>query len=147
MTKSEIKIIEGKQVIVGLPELTVKMFNAVRTELIIGVNNIRNRIIRSMQDTRRAPWFYKRGTKRHYPSAPSNAPAIDSGELVSRIVTDVRVDEAEVGVEAGAPYAEFLEDTQKLNRPFILPAVEAEAEDFENNIIAAMQAGAEDALK
>jgi len=147
MTDSEIKIIDGKQVVVGIQGLSTKMFNAVFEELVIGTNNIRNRIIRSMQETRRAPWFYKRGNKRHYPSAPGNAPAIDREGLVSRIVTDVRSDEIEVGVSAGAPYAEFLEDTQKLNRPFLLPAVEEESEDFEKNILAAMNAAAEDALK
>jgi len=161
MTNSEIKIVDGKNIVLSLKGLAIKIADSVFDELVIGANDIRNRIIKSMENTRTAPWWYSRGGKRHYPSAPGNPPAIDSGELVSRIITDVRDDEIEVGAAAGAPYAEALEFGTfgkasgrsgsrtgiMAPRPFLFPAVEAEKDSIESNIMAAMAAAVEDALK
>ena len=109
-----------------LLQSVVKIPNEITRELVIGANDIRNTIIRSMRNTKRAPWSYKRGKKKHYPSAPSEPPAIDFGELVRSIMFDVRSMEIEIGSEAGAPYAEFLEfGTKKMKaRPWLDPGVE-----------------------
>jgi HK97 gp10 family phage protein len=106
-----------------------------------------------MQQTQTAPWFYwrgkKPGRKKHYPSAPGEMPAIDSGELISRIVADQRPNEIEVGVEAGAPYAIFLEEgTPKMKaRPFLQPTVDEEWPKIEDNIMKAIEKAAGDAFK
>ena len=107
-----------------LSESIVEIPKEITRELAIGANDIRTTIIMGMRNTKRAPWWYWRSkgrklkksgkgflksAKRHYPSAPGEYPAIDSGELVSRIAFDVRDMEIEVGALAGAPYAEWLE--------------------------------------
>ena len=109
-----------------LLKTSVEIPNEITRELAVGANDIRNTIIRSMKDTKRAPWSYKRGRKKHYPSAPGEPPAIDFGELVRSIMFDVRSMEIEIGSWAGAPYAEFLETgTKKMKaRPWLDPAVE-----------------------
>ena len=97
-------------------------------ELTIGVVLIRNRILLSMRNTKRASWFYMRSGQRHYPSAPGSPPAIDRGELIRAITMDADINSVEVGATAGAPYAQNLEDgTKKMKaRPWLQPAVDAE---------------------
>ncbi len=134
-----------------------KMPDSILRDLSIGANKIRNTIILGMRGTQKASWFYLRGigrkTKRrgkgllstarkHYPSAPGEMPAIDSGELISRIIWSASKNplEVEVGVEGGAPYAKYLEGGTEMDwdsvtfgtikkskmkpRPFLGPAVE-----------------------
>lgn len=95
-------------------------------ELIIGANNIRTLILRSMKETKKANYFYMRGRKRHYPSAPFHAPAFDSGELARSIIVDAQTPTiVEVGASIGAPYAHNLEEGTKRmkKRPWLAPAV------------------------
>lgn len=68
---------------------------------------------------------YKRGSKSHQASAPGEAPAIDTGNLVNSIQTDVQGLRAEVGT--AVEYALYLEyGTSKMAaRPFLGPAAEA----------------------
>lgn len=128
--------LKGHKVLVSkINNLPKKMLNALKQTLEIGAINIRNNIIRSMQETSRAPWFYKRGNKRHYPSAPYNPPAIDGGGLVRSILVDARDDEIEVGAQM--EYAPYLEDgTEKMKeRPFLEPAYEEEIPKIKKNIL------------
>lgn len=130
-----------------------KMPAGVTKELAIGVNDIRNTIIVSMQNTPQTGRAYRRGKKIHIASSPGNPPAIDFGELVRSIMYDVRSMEIEVGSEAGAPYAEYLEggttrtkitstsdllySTQIGNiepRPFVKPAVLKHHEEILDNV-------------
>ena len=147
------KVVDHKKIIISLKELPGNLMDALMDELYIGVNEIRNYIIRSMEDTKRAPWFYWRGKgagrKKHHPSMPFNPPARDTGELISRIIADVRSDEAEVGVEAGAPYSIYLEKgTPKMKkRPFLEPAIDAKLPEMEENIMAAIEQAAEDTFR
>jgi HK97 gp10 family phage protein len=119
----------------------------VTNELISGVNNIRNEIILSMRNTKRASHFYYRGGQRHYPSAPFNPPAIDKGELVQSIVMDAKQSIGkEVSVEigaVGAPYGKYLEDgTKKMKpRPWLAPAVENNYPIITRNIINRIKQG------
>lgn len=99
-----------------------KIFNALAKD----GNNMRNHIIKNMQQTQRADWFYIRtkSKKRHYPSAPYQFPAIDSGELIRSIVVDKQPFKfIIVGVNLGAKYAEKLEDGTRFMkpRPFMKP--------------------------
>jgi len=150
--KTEAKIIDNK-IVIKFKNLVPDMIDAIQDELYIGANNIRNKIIKGMQKTKRAPWFYwrgkKPGRKKHFPSAPGEMPAIDSGELISRIVAEARKDEVEVGVEAGAPYAVFLEEgTDKMEaRPFLEPTAEEETPIIERNVLKAIEQSAKDTFK
>lgn len=92
-------------------------------------NDMRNDMIMSMRNTTRASHSYPRGGKRHHPSQKGSPPAIDTGELVSRIAYDISQSGGdmvlEVGVTAGAKnYADLLEDENVLDRPFLKPAVD-----------------------
>ena len=64
------------------------------------------------------------GTKIHRASAAGQAPAKDTGKLYREIKVS-RTGRGTYRVRFGANYAGFLEF--KLNRPFILPAIEAAA--------------------
>jgi hypothetical protein len=113
--------------------------NEITRELAIGANDIRNTIIKSMRDTKRAPWSYPRGKGRtHHPSAPGSPPAIDFGELVRTIMFDVRALEVEIGSYGGAPYADDLEfgnPSRHLRpRPFLDPAVKKHREEIVDKV-------------
>ena len=101
----------------------------IKKKLAIGANDIRNTIITEMMTGPKTGKLYKKKSVTHQASAPGQSPAVDSGELISRIIFDVRDMELEVGAEAGAPYAEFLElGTKKMKaRPWLDPAVEKHA--------------------
>ena len=114
-----------------LAQAAVEVPDEITRELAIGANDIRTTILKSMQSTDRAPWFYwrgkKPGRKKHYPSAPGAAPAIDSGDLLKSIMFDVRDMEVEVGsIITDPPYPTYLEDgTKKMKaRPWLGPAVD-----------------------
>ena len=88
------------------------------------------RIKRSMQNTGKAHWFYRKPNGAiHWPSAPGYAPAVDEGRLLNSIVLDVRKGVIEIGSQKKgviANYAVFLEEgTDKmLARPFLNPVKE-----------------------
>jgi len=65
------------------------------------------------------------GSKIHRASAPGEAPAIDTGRL-RREITVRKTGRGRFQVRFGAPYAGILEFT--LDRPFVLPAIEAAAQ-------------------
>lgn len=112
----------GENLIQSVQEIPDK----ITQRLALGANDIRNTIIESMKREKKTGKYYKRGKRgKHQASAPGEAPAVDSGELIARIIFDTKKLEVEVGVEAGAPYAEFLEfGTSKMKaRPFLAPAI------------------------
>jgi len=104
----------------------IEMPDKIKRKLTVGANAIRNTIIKSMARGKKSGIVYISGGKAHRSSAPGEAPAVDSGELLRSIVFDVRGMEMEIGAEAGAPYAELLEEgTSKMKaRPFLEPAIE-----------------------
>jgi len=121
--------------------------DAITQRLGQGAIDIRNTIIMSMRNTPKTGKHYRRGKKTHIASSPGNPPAIDSGELVRSIMFDVRKMEIEVGVEGGAPYAEYLEagthmfspehllTSKKMEpRPFLGPAVEKHHKEIIDDI-------------
>ena len=120
---------------------TQEIPDSVTRELVIGANDIRNTIILSMRNTPKTGISYRRGKrgKAHIASSPGNPPAIDYGELVRSIMYDVDPGrlEVEVGSEAGAPYAIFLEEGAEYKdghvmeaRPWLAPAVETNEKDI-----------------
>lgn len=71
--------------------------------------------------------YQKYGPRRsHRASAPGEAPATDTGRLVSSIQADMVEAEREVQVSAGTEYAKPLEygTRHMAPRPFLLPALE-----------------------
>jgi hypothetical protein len=74
---------------------------------------------------------YKRGRRIHQASAPGEAPATDTGNLVNSIQARPR-GQFTAEVAAGAEYAEKLElgGARVAPRPFLSPALEAERERF-----------------
>lgn len=87
---------------------------------------IQRYIRKSMRNTPRSDRVYKRGASFHRPSKPLHPPAIDSGNLFKKILVDKRTTDVEVGAQAGAYYAQFLEDgtSKMIKRPFVYPAYE-----------------------
>jgi len=103
---------------------------------VAGANALRNRSIKSMQSTNRASWFYKRGGKAHYPSAPGNPPAIDTGDLIKSLIVDVRKDAVEFGATDAAPHGALLEKgTKRMKaRPWLQPAVDEEMPGIKTDV-------------
>ncbi len=108
--------------------------DAITKTLTIGANDIRNTILRSMRNTKRASYYYTSGkTKvRHRPSLPYNPPAIDTGELARSIMYDTEYMQVEIGTYGGAPYGKYLETgTKRMKpRPWLQPAVEEHQDDI-----------------
>ena len=119
----------------GLLESASKLTGAINQELFAGANDIRNDIINSMVREKKTGIVYnrKRG-KTHRASAPGEAPAVDSGELLRGVLFGVKDLEMEVG--AVSPYARFLEDGTKNmdERPFLEPAVDKNKDNIVKNI-------------
>lgn len=111
--------------------------------LFIGGNDIRNDIILSMVPGRRTTGpsgiIYKRGNISHQASAPGEAPAVDTGQLLRTILFEAGNNTLEVGSAGGAPYSEFLEDgTKNMEpRPFLQPAVDKNTKKITENIMLA----------
>lgn len=82
---------------------------------------------------------YLRGTVSHRASAPGEAPATDTGALVSS-VTFRRVDTMTAEVESRLPYAAFLEfGTVNMDpRPAWQPAVEAAGPNLQRRVTEAL---------
>lgn len=104
--------------------------------LVSGANKLRNYTIKSMQDTQKASWFYMRGKKTHFPSAPGNPPAVDTGGLLAALVVDVRKSEVEFGATSAAPYGAILEKGTKrmASRPWLEPAIDEITPDFKSEV-------------
>jgi len=68
---------------------------------------------------------YKRGSRFHIASAPGEAPAVDTGNLINTIKTEIKSD-TEATITIPAAYAEALEfgSSKIAARPFVRPAIE-----------------------
>lgn len=117
-----------------LERLEKNVISDIRNTLVNTAIEIRNKIITGMRNTTRTSWFYirQKGKKVHHPSTPGAYPAIDSGELVS----DFNIIRKKYSVEVGTnkPYAEILEDPDRLNRPFMAPTIEEIIPGFTSDI-------------
>ena len=88
---------------------------------------IRTEAIKSIQTGAKSGVMYQKYNPRreHRASAPGQAPASDTGNLVSKIIVKQKTKNV-VNVESNADYSAFLEyGTSKMEaRPFMLPAFE-----------------------
>ena len=95
-----------------------------------GAQLIRGEAIKSIQSGSKTGRTYKRynPTRTHRASAPGEAPASDTGNLVSNIMVQEKADSIEV--QSNAEYSKFLEyGTSKMEaRPFLFPAYEMSRE-------------------
>ena len=87
---------------------------------------IRGEAIKSIQTGAKSGVMYQKYNPRreHRASAPGQAPASDTGNLVSKII--VKNNKDEVRVQSNANYSKFLEfgTSKMLARPFMFPAKE-----------------------
>ena len=95
-----------------------------------GAQLIRGEAIKSIQTGSKTGRLYKRynPTRTHRASAPGEAPASDTGNLVSNIMVENKQDSVEV--QSKAEYSKFLEyGTSKMEaRPYMFPAYEKSKE-------------------
>lgn len=91
-----------------------------------GAQLIRGEAIKSIQSGSKSGRSYQKynPTRTHRASAPGEAPATDTGNLVSNIMVEDKGDSIEV--QSNAEYSKFLEfGTSKMEaRPFLFPAYE-----------------------
>lgn len=83
--------------------------------------------------------YRKRGGRQHQASAPGQAPATDEGTLVNSIQMKP-ISNFEAHVTVGAEHGAVLEfgGVNMAPRPFLAPAIDEVAEEFERDIRAAL---------
>ena len=102
-----------------------------------GAQLIRGEAVKSIQSGAKSGIVYEKYNPRrtHRASAPGEAPASDTGNLVSKII--VRQDgQDKANVESNAHYSAFLEyGTSKMEpRPFLFPAFEKSRKPIEKAV-------------
>jgi hypothetical protein len=104
---------------------------------------INSDIKKAIQGPPKTGRIYSRGQKNHQASAPGEAPATDTGALVSSIVYKQETPLSAI-VYSRLPYAYLLEfGTQKIEpRPSWVPAIEANRPIFQRLIDAALRRAA-----
>jgi len=110
----------------ALEKVKEDLENNMQEILLGGGQLIRGEAIRSIQSGAKSGKTYKRynPTRTHKASAPGEAPASDTGFLVSNIRVKDQKDVVQVRSEAS--YSKFLEygTSKMLARPFLFPAME-----------------------
>ena len=115
-----------------------------------GAQLIRGEAIKSIQSGAKSGIVYEKYNPRrtHRASAPGEAPASDTGNLVSKII--VRQDgKDKTNVESNADYSAFLEyGTSKMEpRPFMLPAFEKSKKPIINAVFNRVKRKIEELVK
>ena len=103
-----------------------------------GAQLIRGEAIKSIQTGAKSGVIYQKYNPRreHRASAPGQAPASDTGNLVSKIIVRQKTKNI-TNVESNADYSAFLEyGTSKMEpRPFMLPAFEKSKKPIINAVL------------
>ncbi len=115
-----------------------------------GAQQIRGEAIKSIQTGAKSGIVYEKYNPRrtHRASAPGQAPASDTGNLVSKIT--IRQDgKDKTNVESNADYSAFLEyGTSKMEpRPFMLPAFEKNKKPIINAVFNRVKRKIEELVK
>lgn len=119
------------------PEVTARVRQAVQRGLVRGGEDVRTEALRLILETAKTGRLYRRRSVTHQASAPGEAPASDTGTLVSRVVVDYsRLGGLVVSVGAHTAYAAYLEfGTRRMApRPFMRPALAAKAKGIEADV-------------
>lgn len=108
-----------------IPQLKEQLTREVDRLVFRIAHQIRNEAIRLIQQGTKSGRIYVRGGIRHQASAPGEAPATDTGNLVRSIRVDHQPASGRASVVVGAEYGAELEfGTRKMApRPFLRPAV------------------------
>ena len=116
-----------KQALSALRRLEKNMEQPFREVVMGGAQLIRGEAIKSIQSGPKSGRVYEKYNPRrtHKASAPGQAPASDTGNLVRNIVVKQENPDL-VKVESNATYSSFLEfgTSKMLARPFLFPATE-----------------------
>ena len=111
---------------------------------------IRTEAIKSIQTGAKSGVVYQKYNPRreHRASAPGQAPASDTGNLVSKIIVKQKTKNI-VNVESNADYSAFLEyGTSKMDpRPFMLPAFEKSKKPILNAVFKRIKSKIEEYTK
>ena len=111
---------------------------------------IRGEAIKSIQAGAKSGIVYEKYNPRrsHRASAPGQAPASDTGNLVSKIMVQQK-DKNHVEVQSNADYSAFLEyGTSKMEpRPFMLPAFEKSKKPIINAVFNRVKKKIEEIVK
>lgn len=114
-----------------------------------GAQLIRGEAIKSIQTGAKTGRVYKKynPTRTHRASAPGEAPASDTGNLVSNIMVEDKQDSVEV--QSRADYSKYLEyGTSKMEaRPFLFPAYEKSREKIMQSVFRKIVAKLQDLSK
>ena len=121
----------------GLPRFRKKLPMALRTVLHKGAISIEGSSKLSLVRGAKTGKVYKRRSVTHRASAPGQAPASDTGDLLNHITRNLGRDFAEVGatkqhglhLELGAPSRNLAA------RPWLLPALQEHEPSFEGDLI------------
>ena len=116
-----------KKVMSSLKNLEQDLEKPFREVIVGGAQLIRGEAIKSIQSGPKSGRIYEKYNPRrtHKASAPGQAPASDTGNLVRNIVVKQENPDL-VKVESNATYSSFLEfgTSKMLARPFLFPATE-----------------------
>ena len=116
-----------KKVMASLKNLEQDLEKPFREVIVGGAQLIRGEAIKSIQSGPKSGRIYEKYNPRrtHRASAPGQAPASDTGNLVRNIVVKQENPDL-VKVESNALYSSFLEfgTSKMLARPFLFPATE-----------------------
>ena len=128
--ENRMEVLGIKGVVDAFDDAPEKIMLAVRKELPdIGDDIVKN-IKLNMRNTPKDGIESGRGRNTHTASSAGNAPAVDSGNLIGKIVSFAEQDQVEIGALDGAPYAVWLEEGTKDGkleaRPWLAPAIEEE---------------------
>ena len=115
-----------------------------------GAQLIREEAIKSIQTGAKSGIVYEKYNPRrtHRASAPGEAPASDTGNLVSKIIVKQKSKDR-VFVESNANYSAFLEygTSKMLPRPFLFPAFEKSKKPIEKAVFNRVKKKIEDLVK
>jgi len=124
--QTTIKITNLNETLKQLENLSTAMEKPLEEVLFGGGQLIRSEAIKSIQTGAKSGIVYQKYNPRrqHRASAPGQAPASDTGNLVSKII--VKKQAGEIKVQSNADYSKYLEyGTSKMAaRPFMFPASE-----------------------
>ena len=115
-----------------------------------GAQKIREEAIKSIQSGAKSGIVYEKYNPRrtHRASAPGQAPASDTGNLVSKIIVSLK-DKDHTEVQSNAHYSAYLEyGTSKMEpRPFLLPAFEKSKKPIINAVFNRVKRKIEEIVK
>lgn len=132
----EVKFTGLKQALEALKKAETQLEQPIKDSLLGGGQLIRSEAVKSIQQGSKTGKIYEKYNPRrtHRASAPGEAPASDTGNLVRNII--VKNTDDTVSVESNANYSKFLEygTSKMLPRPFLFPAYEKSREKIVKSI-------------